>query len=81
MARYYGTVSGAGSTRSTRTGTRSTGLETSAQTYTGSLIVHVSPDENDNDLWDISVDESGSSTRGRLVFIGTLQELVNKLEK
>lgn len=81
MARYYGTISGTGNNLSTRTGTKSTGIEVSAQTFHGSVVVGVHALKDDTDMWELSIDESGSSRRGRLLFIGTLQELIEQLEK
>ena len=54
---------------------------TSAQTMHGSVVVGVHAVEDGSDMWELSIDESRNSRRGRLLFIGTLQELIEQLEK
>ena len=84
MARYYGTLSGSGNTKVTKSGTRSTGICASVQSYEVSLSVwmHDNPDDDRDHLIDISyqMDKSTSSPSTQ-VFSGTVSELIERLKE
>ena len=72
MAAYYGQIKGHRSV-ATRTGTASSGITASVQSWHGSVITRL----HDNKI-EIEISKD-SSFRGKLVFYGTLEELENKL--
>lgn len=82
MARYYGTLSGSGNTKATKSGTKSTGICASVQSYEVSLSVwmHDNPDDDSDHLVDIyyQMEESTSSPNTKL-FRGTVSELIRRL--
>lgn len=78
MATFYGQVSGMGSTAATRTGSKRSGIRSSAQSYDGSIITELRYNKDDELVVSIDVAE-GSSVWGKTVFTGTLAELVEKL--
>lgn len=79
MSRFYGTLSGSGSGRSTRTGTTKTGIRASAQTKKGSLIA-CAFDCYGEDTFSLEISDT-TSHYGRTIFTGTLQELESLLER
>lgn len=84
MARYYGTLSGSGKAKATKSGTRNTGICASVQSYEVSLSVwmHDNPNDDRDHLIDISyqMDDSTSSPSTEL-FRGTVSELIERLRE
>lgn len=77
MATYYGQLEGNGNTRATKTGSKKTGITTSAQSYDGSVIVWMREVNGENMVRiDMAKDSAFHGTR---VFDGTLDELATKL--
>ena len=77
MAAFYGTVEGNRGTVS-RTGSRESGIETTARSYHGSVNVWLH-EQGGQLMVDIRIAD-GSSAGGALLFNGTLDELKAKLE-
>lgn len=77
MAAFYGTVEGNRGTAS-RTGSKDSGISTTAQSYDGSVNVWLR-EWNGKLMVDIRIAE-GSSAGGALCFNGTLEALKAKLE-
>lgn len=77
MAKFYGQLSGSGKTNATKTETVSTGIQASVQSYDGSVIIWMR--EFDGEVA-VQVEVSReSSTRGKHVFDGTLDEFTKAL--
>ena len=77
MANFYGQViSDRRTTPGTRCGNRS--IKACAQSWDGSVIV-VAKDVDGETIFEIQVDEQTSCPYGKLVFEGTIKELVAKL--
>ena len=72
MATYYGQTQGNG-TPATRTGTKTSGIKSSVQSYNGSVITSL---YNGKITIEISKD---SSFRGKTVFYGSIDDLEKKL--
>jgi len=79
MSKFYGMVRG-NRGAATRGGSANSGFKATAQSFDGSVITELDYDENNKLIVRISVSE-GSNCYGDLVFKGTLEELVNKLQK
>ena len=78
MSTFYGCVQGnRGSV--TRVGSRASGFKASAQSYNGSVITHLSYNDNDELMVEICASDS-SSSYGTRIFYGTFDEYVNKLK-
>ena len=73
MATYYGQTQGNG-TAATRTGTKTSGIKSSVQSYKGSVIVSL---YNDKITIEIAKD---SSFKGSMIFYGSIEELEKKLK-
>lgn len=82
MATFYGQVFGSGRTPATRGGTYDSGLRTSAQSYKGSVIVELTQPEEEDGNRELMVEVSvcsGSHSRGKSLFYGTLDEFCKRL--
>ncbi len=78
MSKFYGSVDGSEkTTTATRRGFNY--IHVSAQSYDGSIITRMHYDINDNLIVDLEHND-GSSTYGRTIFHGTMDELLKKLE-
>ena len=79
MSKFYGTLKG-NRGEATRCGTVSSGIKVSAQSWEGSLIVHMGYCGSEAEpVVTLSIGEGSSSFGGREVFRGTLSELAAKL--
>ena len=76
MSKFYGTVDGASQTCATRRGHDH--IHVAAQSYDGSIITRLSYN-HDGDLMVTLEHNEGSSTYGRTIFRGTVDELLKKL--
>ena len=82
MATFYGQVFGKASTGASRTGSRNSGIRTSAQSYDGSVIVELrQPRDGEGDGGPIVTVEvsDGTSSYGVELFRGSLDGLCQKL--
>lgn len=82
MATFYGQVFGSGRTSATRGGTYDSGLRTSAQSYKGSVIVEMTQPEDEDGNRELMVEvsvNSGSASRGKSLFYGSLNEFCQRL--
>lgn len=78
MSKFYGQVDGSeNTTTATRRGFNY--IHVSAQSYDGSIITRMHYDINDNLIVELE-HNIGSSSVGRTIFYGTIDELVKKLE-
>lgn len=81
MATFYGQVFGSGRTSATRGGTYESGLRTSAQSFKGSVIVELTQPEDEDGNRELMVEvqvSSNTSSRGKSLFYGTLDEFCQK---
>ena len=85
MSRYYGTVEGIAKGKATRRGSMTKGLTVTAQSYDGSLLVHMHDGPTTLDAPRValyvgqgSTDSTGHATK---IFDGTLYELLRALAK
>ena len=78
MAKFYGSIQG-NRGAATRMGSLASGIKGSCQSYDGSVITYLDYDANDNLMVTIEVSDH-SSSYGKRVFCGTLEEFVKKLE-
>lgn len=76
MSKFYGTVRGASQTDATRRG--HTDIHVSAQSYDGSIITRLHYDHDGKLIVQLEHND-GSSTYGRTIFNGTVDELLKKL--
>ena len=82
MATFYGQVFGSGRTSATRGGTYASGLRTTAQSYQGSVIVELTQPEDEDGNRELMVEvsvNSGSASRGKSLFYGSLNEFCQRL--
>lgn len=82
MATFYGQVFGNGKTSASRGGTYDSGIRTTAQSYEGSVIVELTMQEDCKGNRELMVEvqvNSNTSSRGKSLFYGTLDELCQKL--
>lgn len=83
MAKYYGTLKDTAKTQATRTGSSSSGIKATVQSYDGSLSIYMGDNErNENDpTIEIyyATDES-TCNPSELGFDGTFSEFVALLE-
>lgn len=80
MATFYGEVKGNAQTLATRTGTKSSGIETRARSYSGSVIVWMRMVKG-SDVPEIALYTSReSSAYGTHVFDGKIEELEHQLK-
>lgn len=82
MATFYGQVYGSGRTSATRGGTYASGLRTTAQSYKGSVIVELTQPEDEDGNRELMVEvsvSSGSASRGKSLFYGSLNEFCQRL--
>jgi hypothetical protein len=77
MAKFYGQIQGNRGV-ATRTGSTASGIKGSCQSYDGSVITYLGYDTNDNLMVTIEVSDH-SSSYGKRVFCGTLDEFIAKL--
>lgn len=78
MSTFYGSIQG-NRGAATRTGSRCSGIESSVQSWNGSVITSLSYDQEDRLMVTVRVSE-GSSSYGRTVFHGTFDEYIKKLQ-
>ena len=78
MSTFYGTVVGSARTEATRRGYQY--IKVAAQSWDGSLITRLTYSDDDQLMVDLQMSE-GSSTYGRTVFYGSLDDLKNQLAK
>ena len=78
MSTFYGMVKG-NRGAATRGGSRASGFKSSAQSFDGSVITHLSYNEKDELMVTIETSEE-SSCYGRRIFYGTFAEYIAKLE-
>lgn len=76
MSKFYGTVIGKADTVATRRGFDS--IKTAAQSWDGSIITRLSYDKSGELMVDVE-HSTDSSTCGRTVFHGTIDEFLKKL--
>lgn len=82
MATFYGQVFGNGKTSASRGGTYGSGLRTTARSYKGSVIVEMTLPEDSDGNRELMVEvqvNSSTSSRGKSLFYGTLDEFCQKL--
>jgi len=75
MAQYYGTLQGSGGS-TTRQGTKSSGLEVTAQSYQGDIEVSFTH-SNGVDVVQILVCEHDTGT-GQILYYGPVKDLLSK---
>ena len=78
MSKFYGTVVGSANTPATRRGFED--IKVCAQSWEGSVITRMIYDKDGNLIVEIQVSDD-SSTYGRTVFYGTLDEFKTALSK
>lgn len=76
MAHFYGNLKGSRG-EATRCGTKSSGIQVSARSWSGSVSVELSDDEDYGEPCVIIRAADGSHTGGHALFRGPLSALVN----
>ena len=76
MAKFYGSIQG-NRGAATRMGHQS--IKASVQSYDGSVITELSYNDEGQLLVDVCVAKDESSAYGQRVFLGTMEEFINKL--
>lgn len=77
MSKFYGTVVGMASTPATRRGGRD--IKVAAQSWDGSVITRLYYNKDDELTVDLQIAD-GSSTMGRTIFTGSMEELESLLK-
>lgn len=78
MATFYGTLKGRGN-QLTATGTKSSGIEASVQSWHGSVTMEL--DHDPDGIWlTVFVDDMGSSNRGNMVFHGSIYDFKERFD-
>lgn len=79
MAKFYGQTIGSASTIATRRGSANSGIKSTVQSWSGSVITELNEDQDGKIILNLSVSNE-SSSYGDSIFKGTIAELVAKLK-
>lgn len=79
MAKFYGQVSEDNTNKTAATRCGNHGIRAAAQTFSGSLIAIAEEDENKEIRFRLQINKDSSSDSGNTVFMGSLDELIQKL--
>ncbi len=77
MSEFYGSIQG-NRGMATRCGTASSGIHVSAQSWAGSVVVHLSKDDEGNVIAHIYVAEGSSRGGEKLLYRGKMSDLLEQ---